>query len=262
MVDGAMQQRARFATFVLAVCGAAACLALLFVVISEPQLIEKKLQSFAIAEVEARAAEAVDQFQQGAIDSNNDLLQSLSNRFVDNAEILTEERDAVIRKIVEDVAAESCGEGCGEFAISDALKAMSLQQRISDMKVGETTLGEFIANRYDATIAGFLGDLKIFGAVNLVAFLTLIFLSIFRGQFGRRILPMTLFLVMYVLCASYWYIFAQDWTSAILFNDWAAGGYLASMVVVYFLLIDFTFAYGMMTQIIFAAIATALSALG
>lgn len=251
MVDGSLHLGARYVTFALAVLGAAISAALLFVVLTQPQLIEEKLQSFAIAEVEDRAIALVGDAQA----SENGLLQALGNRLAGDAEKMEDALRVVIAKALDD----KCLVNCGETRLGAALDAFGMANRIGDLRIGERTVAEFAVERYDATVAGLLADLATFGTANLIAFLTLIFLSIFRGKFGLRILPMTLLLTAYIGAAIYWYIFTQDWASAILFNNWAAGGYVATMCVVYFLLIDFTFFYGRITEAIFNTIATILS---
>ncbi len=258
MIDGTMHRGARFLTFVLAVCGVAAMAALLFVVQSQPQLIEQKLQSFAIKEVQSRAISALDQAQDAAQGSENGLLRTLADRFADDAELL-EQRDAVIRSMVASVAQDRCDCETNRLVTGATLASIAIRDRIAALRIGEQTVGDFVAARYDATITGLRADLTTFGIANLVAFLTLIFLSVFKGRFGARILPMTLLLAAYVLYAMYWYVFTQDWAAAILFNNWAAGGYVATMLVVYFLLIDFTFFNGAITDAIVQTITTALS---
>lgn len=261
MIDGTMHRGARWLTFVLAVFGVAASLALLFVVTMQPQLVEQRLQSFAIAEVEERAKLTLDQAQVAAAESENGLLQSLARRFADDAEILAERRDEIISALVRGVAQDRCGDDCSAVMAGSALVSMVLQERVAQLRIGERTLGEFVADRYAATVDGLLGDLRSFAAANLIAFLTLIFLSIFRGRLGARILPMTLLLTGYVLYAAYWYVFGQDWASVILFNDWAAGAYVTTMIIVYILLIDFTFLRGKITDFVFSAIGSAFSAI-
>lgn len=242
MADHAAQLGARYITFALAAVGAAFSAALLFVVMTQPKLIEEKLQSFAIAEVEDRAIALVGKAQS----SESGLLQALGNRLAGDADKMEE----ALRVVIANALADKCLADCGESRLGAALDAVGMASRIGELRIGERTVAEFAVERYDATIAGLIGDLTTFGAANLVAFLTLIFLTIFRGRFGLRILPMTLLLMTYVCAAIYWYVFTQDWASAILFNNWAAGGYVATMCIVYFLLIDFTFFNGAITDAI------------
>lgn len=231
---------ARYVTFALAAIGFAFSAALLFVVMTQPHLIEGKLQSFAIGEVQAKAVELVGDAQA----SDNSLLQTLGNRLANNSAELEEGLRAAIATALSD----KCIGECGATKLGAALEAFGLAQKITEMRIGERTVAEFAVARYDATVAGLLGDLRVFALANLFAFLSLIFLSIFRGQFGRKILPMTLLLAGYMCAATYWYIFSQDWASAILFNNWAAGGYVTTMCIVYFFLIDFTFFRGKITE--------------
>ncbi len=258
MIDGTMHRAARFLTFALAVCGVAAMCALLFVVRSQPQLIEAKLQSFAIKQVETRAISALDQAQIPAKQSENGLLQSLASRFADDAELLVQ-RDVIIRSMVTAIARDRCDCGANRLANDAAMASVGIRDRVAALRIGQQTVGDFVADRYEATINGLRADLTRFGIANLVAFMTLIFLSVFKGRFAARILPMTLLLAAYVLYGMYWYVFTQDWAAAILFNNWAAGGYVVSMVVVYFLLIDFTFFNGAITDAIVQAIISLLS---
>lgn len=253
-----MHRGARFLTFVLAVCGAATMAALLFVVQSQPHLVEEKLQSFAIKQVETRAIVALDEAQAVAQQSKPGLLQTLADRLADDAELLAQ-RDAAIRAMVTSVARDRCDCVANRFATDAALASVAIRDRLAALRLGEQTVGDFIAARYEKTIDELRTDLTRFGTANLIAFLPLIFLSVFRGRFGLRILPMTLLLATYVLYAMYWYVFTQDWAAAILFNNWAAGGYVASMLVVYFLLVDFTFFNGAITDAIIQAIGTVLS---
>jgi hypothetical protein len=258
MIDGTMHRGARFLTFMLAVCGVAAMAMLVFVVHSQPQLIEEKLQSFAIEQVETRAVSVLDQAQLAVQQSENSLLQSLANRFTDEAEFLAQ-RDASIQSMVASVARDRCDCATNRLATGASIASIAIRDRVAALRIGEQTVGDFISARYELTVKELRADLTTFGAANLVAFLTLMFLSIFKGRFGARILPMTLLLAAYVLYAMYWYVFTQDWAAAILFNNWAVVGYVASMLVVYLLLIDFTFFNGAITDAIIQAIATVLS---
>jgi len=251
MADHAAHLGARYLTFALAAVGAAFSAALLFVVITQPQLIEEKLQSFAIAEVQDRAVVLVGQAQA----SENGLLQALGNRLAGDADQMEE----ALRVVIAEALDEKCLANCEQNRLSAALDAIGMADRIGDLRIGERTVADFAVARYDASITGLLADLTTFGTANLFAFLTLIFLTIFRGQFGLRILPMTLLLMAYVGAAIYWYVFTQDWASAILFNNWAAGGYVATMCLVYFLLIDFTFFNGAITDGIISTVLNAIS---
>lgn len=250
MADHTAHIGARYLTFALAAVGAAFSAALLFVVMTQPKLIEEKLKSFAISQVEEKAGDLISQAQV----SDSGLLSGLANRFAQDELIAQTDLNAMIKTIVQ----RRCGKDCVQVSGTELLDSFELANRVIDFRIGQKTIAQHLLDRYDATVAGLVADLTTFGTANLIAFLTLIFLTIFRGQFGLRILPMTLLLMAYVSAAIYWYVFTQDWAAAILFNNWAAGGYVATMCIVYFLLIDFTFFYGRITEGIVNAIVTAI----
>ncbi|MFG5382442.1 hypothetical protein [Yoonia sp. R2-816] len=247
MIDGTMHRGARLVTFLLGLSGAILMAGFLYVITYQPQLIEAKAQSFVISTVEERVKLALDAAQTAAEESDNSLLQSLAGRFADNAEVLAEQRDAAIAALVRNTAANRCAGDCDAATIRGTIASQALQSRIAQFKIGERTVGEFVVQRYEDTLNGLKKDLQTFSLANLIAFLTLMFMAVFRGRLGARILPMAILLAAYVIYACYWYVFAQDWASAIMFNDWVAGLYVLTMFFVYVVLIDWTFLRGRLT---------------
>ena len=75
------------------------------------------------------------------------------------------------------------------FAVGkvEALAVQALVERAANLRVGEATLKNIIAERYQESLNGLIKDLRRFGAINAVAFALMIDWLFLRAFFTRLV---------------------------------------------------------------------------
>ncbi|MEO1179234.1 MAG: hypothetical protein AAFV87_19425, partial [Pseudomonadota bacterium] len=124
---------------------------------------------------------------------------------------------------------------------------------------GQSTLGDFIVERYDSSVQGLLIDLRRFGFVNMVVLILMLGLVAFRSYSNWRFTAFSVSLTAYTVWAAYGYVYNQNWALTILLQDWASPGYQIAMIFFAFLFFDWLFLQGTVTQTISNLISSALS---
>ena len=126
------------------------------------------------------------------------------------------------------------------------------------MRVGQSTLGDFLVERYENSVQGLLTDLRRFGLVNVVVLSLMLGLVAFRNHLNWRFTAFSVALTSYTVWAAYGYVYNQNWALAILLQDWASPGYQAAMVFFALLFFDWLFLRGKVTETISNLIASVL----
>lgn len=216
------------------------------VTFSHPDQVEERLRNFAIAEVE-RAADEVwsDRTVGQGEGSRSETLTALSDRLGLNAEVLDARRKEVVPAILGLAKSETCQENCEFWVVASQLTNVALTKRVAQMRVGQSTLGDFLVERYDTSVQGLLTDLRRFGLVNVVVLSLMLGLVAFRNHLN-------------CVWAAYGYVYNQNWALAILLQDWASPGYQAAMVFFALLFFDWLFLRGKVTETISNLIASVL----
>ena len=230
---------------------------LVAVTFANPKQVEHRLKDFAITKVVA----AADEVWQESTDelANSDTaakLQALSNRFGLEQKQAELDRRRIVTALIAASVSPDCVENC-EFWIAAAGGADSMMlRRIADLKVGQTTVQDFIVGRYHDSVQGLIRDLRRFGLVNTIALSLMIGLVLLRNYLNWQLVTFSVTLTGYIIWASYGYIFTQNWALAIIFQDWAAPGYQVCMILVSLFLFDWLFLRGRITELISSAISS------
>jgi len=117
-------------------------------------------------------------------------------------------------------------------------------ERATQFRVGQSTLGDFVVERYEASVQGLLIDLRRFGFVNVVVLSLMLGLVAFRNHLNWRFTALSVALTGYTAWAAYGYVYKQNWALAILLQDWAAPGYQVAMIFFALLFFDWLFLRG------------------
>ena len=225
-----------------------------------PAQVEQRVQSFAIAKVEAAAQTAWD--DSGGLRGEGSAiarLKDLAARFGRDADGADAQRRVLVPALLATALSDRCGEGCGLPAVAALAVDSVLIERAARLRVGETTLKDFIVGQYDSAVRGLINDLRRFGLVNMVALALMMGLVLFRDRLDWRFAALSVAVTGYTAWAAYGYVFTQNWALAILFRDWAGPGYQIAMIVVCCVFVDWLFFHGRITRFIVDAFTAALS---
>lgn len=227
---------------------------------TDSEAIETRLQNFAVSKVEAVATEAWENAQtQTQGDTRAAKLRALAERFGANAEKTEEVRGTIVPAVMAYALSDRCADKCG-LAFSVAfLTNTALVSRIAKMRVGESTLQDFIVNKYETTVRGLILDLRLFGAVNALVLALMMGLVVFHQHLNWRFAAFSAALTGYTGWAIYGYFFRQNWAHSILFQDWAGPAYQGSMIFVACLFFDWLFLRGFVTQTAVNAVTSAIA---
>jgi hypothetical protein len=229
------------------------------VTFSNPDQVEERLRQFAIAEVE-RAADEVwsDRTVGQGEGSQSERLMALSDCLGLDAEVLDAQRKEVVPAILALAKSESCKENCEFWVAASQLTNVAKVERVVQIRVGQRTLADFLAQRYETSVQGLLADLRRFGLVNVAALSLMLGLVAFRSHLNWRFTAFSVALTSYTAWAAYGYVYSQNWALAILLQDWASPGYQVAMIFFALLFFDWLFLLGKVTQTISNLIASAL----
>jgi len=246
--------------------GVALSVFLIAVTFASPRQVEERVQGFAIAKVEAAANDTWTKADNALGEGGRaERLGDLAERFGLDIRKTEETRQELVAALVARAVMTRCGDNpCNRLGALAATAAVdgTMLNRIATLRIGRTTLQDFIAERYSDTVGGLIADLRQFGAVNLVALLLSAALVIHRKRLNWRLVAFSVGVTSYTAWATYHYVFTQDWARTILFRDWAGPGYQIAMVVVCLLLIDWLFLDAWVTRTVTNAIASGLSSFG
>lgn len=222
--------------------------ALLFgVTFAQPEQVTARLQGFAVAKVETLATGFLDGAEAQAEEGG--ALAGLAARLASEAGALDAAREKVVPQLVAYALSDDCGDTCVPAMMMAAITNISLVERAANLRVGETTAKDFIAQRYQQTLAGLISDLRGFGAVNVIAFALMIGLVAVRQLSNWRFVTFSVALFGFTLYMTHWYLFGQDWAQVILFQNWAAGLYQGAMIFACLVMIDWLFLRAFFTRL-------------
>ncbi len=229
------------------------------VTFSNPDQVEERLRQFAIVEVERAAEEVWSQRTVGQGEgSRSERLMALSDRFGLDAEVLDAQRKEVVPAILALAKSEICQENCEFWGFASQLTNVSMIERVAQIRFGQSTLSDFLVERYETSVKGLLSDLRRFGLVNVVVLSMMLGLMVFRNYLDWRFTAFSVALTSYAAWAAYGYLCNQNWALAILLQDWASPVYQIAMIFFALLFFDWLFLRGKVTQTISYLIAGAL----
>ncbi|MEM6623639.1 MAG: hypothetical protein AAF674_15525 [Pseudomonadota bacterium] len=242
------------------VTGLVISLLLFIVTFSSSDEIEERLREFAIAEVERAAGEVwLDTGNEPGDGSRSEKLMALSERLGLDAAALDAQRKQVVPEILALAKSETCQGNCEFWILASKLANVAMTKRIAQLQIGQRSVGDFLVERYEASVKGLLTDLRRFALVNALVLALMIGLVAFRNHLNWRFIAFSVALTTYTAWAAYGYVFNQNWALAILLHDWASPGYQAAMIFVSLLFFDWLFLRGQVTQAISNSIASALT---
>lgn len=236
---------------------------LVAITFTNAQAVEDRLQGFAIAKVEEAANIAWTEAE-GAL-ANSDRagrLGALAERFGFEAEATDARREEIVPALLAFALSDRCGDNCGLAALTGLAANTVLVQQAAQLRVGETTVQDFIVERYETSVRGLILDLRRFGMVNVVALSLMLGLVLFRDMLNWRFAALSAAVTGYTAWAAYGYVFNQNWALSILFQDWAAPGYQLGMIVMSCLFFDWLFLRGKVTEFIGNALSSVFSSVG
>lgn len=233
---------------------------LVAVTFSNSDQVEERLRQFAIEEVERAAQEVWSNRTVGQSEgSMSEKLMALSDRLGTDAQVLDAQRKEVVPAILALAKSETCNENCEFWVLASQLTNLAMVERVAQIRVGQSTFGDLLVERYETSVQGLMTDLRRFGLVNVVVLSLMLGLVVFRNHLNWRFTAFSVALTGYTAWAAYGYIYNQNWALAILFQDWASPGYQAAMIFFALLFFDWLFLRGNVTQAISNFIASALS---
>lgn len=226
---------------------------------SHPDQVEERLRNFAISEVDRAADEVWSEItaEQGQ-GSRSERLMALSDRLGLDAEVLDARRKEVVPAVLALAKSETCQDNCEFWVLASQLTNVAMIERVAQMRVGQTTLSDFLVERYETSVQGLLTDLRRFGLVNVVVLSLMLGLVAFRNHLNWRFTAFSVALTSYTAWAAYGYVYNQNWALAILLQDWASPGYQATMIFFALLFFDWLFLRGKVTQTVGNIIASVL----
>ncbi len=229
------------------------------VTFANPNQVKERLAQFAIAEVER----AVDQLspagsaKQGE-GTRSDRLLAFSHRLGIEAEALDARRQEVVPAMLALAKSETCQENCAFWIHASEITNIVMIERAAKIRVGQSTLGDFVLARYETSVQGLLTDLRRFGVVNVVVLSLMLGLVVFRNHLNWRFTAFSVALTGYAAWAAYGYVYNQNWALAILFQDWASPAYQGAMIFFALLFFDWLFLRAYVTQAITTVISSIL----
>ena len=227
----------------------------------EPVQVEDRVRQFAVAKVEREAERAWRHEVEGAGEgSRAEALEALGARLGLEAETIDIRRQELVPALLAFAKSRHCVENCEFRAASPLLADVIMTERIAGLRLGQTTLGDFVAERYETSVRGLLMDLRRFGTVNVIVLSLMTGLVTFRKLLHWRFAAFSAAVTGYAAWAACGYIFNQDWALSILMQDWASTGYQAGMIFTACLFFDWLVLRGGVTQIVSAVLGSILSA--
>lgn len=228
---------------------------LVLVTFLDRNTVSARVQTFALGRVEAYADEL---WSEGLLQAETRGLAGLADRFRGEAEASHALRDKLVPALVQYAASEQCGGGCGGTVVTAVLLDSALVQRAAAMEIGESTVKDLLAQRFEETVEGLVKDLRRFGLVNLIALSLMAALTLLMERLRWQFFALSTLVTGYTAYAVHGYLFRQNWALAILTHSWAAPGYQIAMILVILLLVDWLFLRGWITRLVVNFFASAL----
>lgn len=247
---------ARILNMVLAGLGMAVFGAVFVYVSAAPQDFDRRTRALAIAEVERRVDDRLDEVARSpAAGRIADIAGRVSPRLGKRADVLRLALERGADDLVADMLAAACRPDCARReaaseALRDYYEATEARYGFALDRLERIVIGE-----YDAVMGELRADLRIFAGCNFLAMALAFLLAVFRGPASRHLLPVSLALTASTAVAMLWYVFGQDWAMTVVFSDYWGWGYAAWLGLLSALLADVAVNRARMTS-------AALNALG
>ena len=244
---------------ILQLAGVALSAALVVATFDSPEQVESKLRAFAVSKVERAVVAAVDEAPEASEAGRRAAgFRALSDRLANTAERLEIDRRMVTRALIAEAQTDRCARDCEFWTDAATVVSKVFLHRIGQMRVGQTNLANFAADRYDGAIRSLTNDLRRFGLVNLVTLSLMLALLTLRRDLGWGFAALSTAMTAYVAWAAHGYLFEQTWTLAIILNDWAAPGYQVAMMLTACVFADWLFLRARITNVVLAALPISL----
>ena len=211
---------------------------LLAYVLSSPDDFEQRSQSFIADQTEQ---ELNERLSPAGADKMKLVAAKLSEKLAREIADVEAMVKAGTPKFIAAVIAAMCGFDCEQRAVLEAAVNQAFQDHLAHLNVGVNTLRGMVEEKYYAVLAELRRDITIFLGCNLAVMTLALAIAVFRGPAARHLLPIPAILTVSVLFAGYWYVFGQNWATAIVFSDYVGWSYLIFLGVVGVLLWDIAF---------------------
>jgi hypothetical protein len=225
--------------------------ALLFgVTFADREQVVARLQGLAVARVEAFALTQLEGLEARLDEAEEDAgaLGRLAARLADQAGALDAAREDLVPQLVASVLSQDCGNFCVPGDLLTVIADAVVVEQVAQLRLGEATVRDLIAQRYERTLRGLVADLRRFGAVNMAAFALMMGLVLARRIADWRFVAFSCALLGVTAYMTYWYVFGQNWAQAILFQEWSALFYQGAMIFACCVMIDWLFLRGRITE--------------
>lgn len=186
-------------------------------------------------------------------------LMAFAGSLADKAEKIEEKHERFVQGVLANALSERCGNDCNPWVKSTRMTDSVMVKAVSGLRLGETSLQDFIVGRYDRAVSGMTSDLRRFGLVNFMVLSLALVLIATRRSLSTRIALFSVAVTGYTAWAAYDYLFQQDWARTVLLQDWAATGYQFWMIFVACLFFDWIFLRGWITDSIVSSISNVFS---
>lgn len=220
-----------------------------------PSALEESAKGFVKKQIEKEVRYA---YEEGINSNIADKAQSIADKLGIEKEQLQVNLNNDLPEKIAAVIASLCGYDCEKKkALAQSISASYLE-RIQNIEIAQDTLGNLIKNKYLYVVEKLTLDLRIFLGANLLMFLLLFCVSLFKPQAIVHLFLPALLLLAATLVSSAIYLFGQDWFYTILYNDYMGFGYLAYVGVIFAGLIDIVLNKARVTTEVINGIANAI----
>lgn len=139
---------------------------------------------------------------------------------------------------IASIIAAMCGYDCEKKKSLAQSITSGYMERIKNITVAESTLGDIVKDKYIEIVSNLKRDLRIFLGSNLAMFLLLLAITLFKPKTVQHLFLPGLLLVTATALSSTIYIFGQDWFYTILYNDYMGFGYLLYIATIFGFFMD------------------------
>lgn len=172
------------------------------------------------------------------------------------------ERQEQIEGFVRMALDLGCEANCGatdEAAqeISGSIQAFMIAQLGTQVEKLEVLIKE----KFQSTISGFLGDIRIVSGANVIAFALAFALSFKAGASQRTLLIISSCLSLGTIGAAVWYVWQVDLISVLLWGNFLGYGYVTILVLCIGFLLDIALNKGRITRLVMDMISKAIGSI-
>jgi hypothetical protein len=237
----------------LAALGSAAFALFFLIALVAPGSMETRARNFVVQRVTAEIGEGL---------SASDIpaeLSALSERLAARADSMHNLLRTGFSQRLAGALSSICVYDCNSTDDLDSMITTAFDEEAGSLGRAAITAASFARNRYAETVRALVRDIRIFSGVNTVLF-ALVFVASIRATATPRQVRWVLWLLLAAtLVTAICYVFVQDWFHTLLFARFIGFGYLAWVILVFAVLLDWTLNKGRVTAAIVHAAGAALS---